>query len=90
MKLPRMTTRRWMVTVAIVAIGLAILSHWRLSRTSRVPRCIRLPAYEIDPPTLPWGFDPYELDASPPEPETVINSRCGRGTITAGRSAKPD
>jgi hypothetical protein len=67
-RLSRMTTRRWMVTVAIVAIGLALLSHWRLFRTSRVRRCIRLPEFEIDPPTLPLGFDLYDSDASRPEP----------------------
>ena len=82
MKLPRMTTRRWMIAVAIVAIGLADVSHWRLSRKSSDGRPGCLPLFEIDPPPWPWpeGFDPYEIDASahhatPPAQEMPTSSR---------------
>ncbi len=67
MRLPRMTTPRLMVTVVVVAIGLAVLSHWRSSPTSRVRICVRL--FEIDPPAGPFpaGFDPDEPDSPLPD-----------------------
>jgi hypothetical protein len=65
MRLPRMTTRRWILLVAIAALALAILSRW--------PPRVRLPVFDptgellpIEPPDWSRHADPYDPD--PPRP----------------------
>jgi hypothetical protein len=61
MRLPRMTTRRWILLVAIAALVLAILSRW-------IPRA-RPPVWDptgetlsIEPPDRSRHADPYDPD----------------------------
>jgi hypothetical protein len=64
-RLPRMTMRRWMIVVAVVGIGLAVLSHWRSSRTPTARMCG--PVFPVDPPACSRWVDPYETDSLPPD-----------------------
>jgi hypothetical protein len=65
MRLPRMTMRRWMIVVAVVGIGSAVLSHWKSSRTPTVRMCG--PICPVDPPACSGWVDPYETDSSLPD-----------------------
>jgi hypothetical protein len=71
----RVTIRRWIVVVAVVGIGLAVLrrwtpwrespkSHWRSAFAGRI--CVDL--FPIEPPQLSRFADPYDLEFPPAPP----------------------
>jgi hypothetical protein len=65
MRLPRMTIRRRIVVVAVVGIGLTVLSRWTPRREEgRI--CVDL--FPIEPPRLSGLADPYDADLPPLPP----------------------
>jgi len=65
MRLPRMTTRRWILLVAVAGLALAVLSQW----TPHARRPVFDPTgevFSIEPPDWSRQTDPYGPD--PPRP----------------------